>query len=106
MDAGLQQCVRAGSEMAVGHAVGAGEVGAGAKVVAMHSGALHDAAPLAAVMPSAMLFVPSIKGISHNYDEHTREEDIAAGARAFVAAAAAALLGQCDEHVQEEKAEL
>merc|ERR1712224_276583 len=33
----------------------------------LHSGALHDARNLAGVVPTAMLFVPSIKGISHNF---------------------------------------
>jgi acetylornithine deacetylase/succinyl-diaminopimelate desuccinylase-like protein len=28
---------------------------------------------LAEVMPAAMLFVPSIEGISHNFDENTSE---------------------------------
>ena len=43
----------------------------------MHSAALHDAAPLSHVMPAAMLFVPSIRGISHSFDEHTVDSDIA-----------------------------
>ena len=46
-------------------------------------------------MPAAMLFVPSIKGISHSFDEHTHDEDIAVGAIAYVGAAAGIVLGQC-----------
>lgn len=61
----------------------------------MTSRAIHDATPVASVMPAAMLFVPSIGGISHSYDEHTYDDDIAVGARAFVGAAAGILLQQC-----------
>ena len=50
---------------------------------------------MAARMPTAMLFVPSIDGVSHSFDEHTHDADIAIGARAFVAAAAGILLKQC-----------
>ena len=44
------------------------------------SGDLHDAAILAAHVPTAMLFVPSRDGISHSPDEFTRIEDIATAA--------------------------
>lgn len=47
----------------------------------MLSGASHDASPLSKVMPAAMLFVPSVSGISHSKDEYTRPEHLAAGAR-------------------------
>ncbi|WP_281982510.1 hydantoinase/carbamoylase family amidase [Thalassorhabdomicrobium marinisediminis] len=43
------------------------------------SGALHDATNVARLMPVAMLFVPSIDGISHAFDEDTRESDLVAG---------------------------
>jgi N-carbamoyl-L-amino-acid hydrolase len=43
------------------------------------SGALHDAANVARVIPSAMLFVPSIGGISHAFDEDTKEADLVKG---------------------------
>jgi allantoate deiminase len=45
------------------------------------SGALHDSAVLAPHIPTAMLFVPSRDGISHNLAEFSRVEDIAGGAR-------------------------
>jgi N-carbamoyl-L-amino-acid hydrolase len=45
------------------------------------SGALHDAAILAPLLPTAMLFVASKDGISHNPAEFSRIEDIAAAAR-------------------------
>jgi acetylornithine deacetylase/succinyl-diaminopimelate desuccinylase-like protein len=41
------------------------------------SGALHDAAILAPYLPTAMLFVASRDGISHNPAEYSRIEDIA-----------------------------
>jgi hydantoinase/carbamoylase family amidase len=44
------------------------------------SGALHDAAILAPLLPTAMLFVASKDGISHNPAEFSRIEDIAAAA--------------------------
>jgi N-carbamoyl-L-amino-acid hydrolase len=50
---------------------------------AMTSGALHDAAAMAPLVPTVMLFVPSIRGISHSRAEDTAEEDIAEGVRAL-----------------------
>ena len=50
------------------------------------SGALHDCAILAPLLPSAMLFVASSEGISHNPAEYSRPEDIAAAARIVAAA--------------------
>jgi hydantoinase/carbamoylase family amidase len=47
----------------------------------MPSGAGHDAMNVAKVTPTAMLFVPSEDGISHNPDEYTAPEDLADGAR-------------------------
>jgi N-carbamoyl-L-amino-acid hydrolase len=46
---------------------------------AMPSGAGHDAQNIARRMPSAMLFVPSIGGISHHWAEDTKDEDLALG---------------------------
>jgi N-carbamoyl-L-amino-acid hydrolase len=45
----------------------------------MPSGALHDASNLAGLMPVGMLFVPSINGISHAFEEDTREPDLVTG---------------------------
>jgi N-carbamoyl-L-amino-acid hydrolase len=50
----------------------------------MVSGAGHDAQSMAAVAPSAMIFVPSVGGISHNPDEFTRPEDVEAGANVLL----------------------
>ena len=55
----------------------------------MPSGAGHDAQIMAQMLPSAMLFVPSIGGISHHFAENTRDEDIVLGCRVFTDAAAA-----------------
>jgi acetylornithine deacetylase/succinyl-diaminopimelate desuccinylase-like protein len=53
----------------------------GMDVPTVPSGALHDAAILAPFLPTAMLFVPSRDGISHNPAEFSRIEDIAAAGR-------------------------
>ena len=45
----------------------------------MPSGAGHDAQNIARHMPAAMLFVPSIGGISHHWAEDTKDEDLALG---------------------------
>lgn len=57
----------------------------------MPSGAGHDAQMLAKVMPAAMLFVPSIGGISHHWSENTSDEDIALGGAVLTDAARALL---------------
>ncbi|MBO9430940.1 Zn-dependent hydrolase [Sulfitobacter sp. R18_1] len=44
----------------------------------MPSGALHDATNVARLMPVAMLFAPSIGGISHAFEEDTDEADLVA----------------------------
>lgn len=46
----------------------------------MTSGAGHDAQMIARIAPSAMIFVPSIGGISHNPKEYTNDDDLVAGA--------------------------
>lgn len=45
----------------------------------LNSGAGHDAQMLSRICPSAMIFVPSVAGISHNPAEHTDPDDLAAG---------------------------
>jgi N-carbamoyl-L-amino-acid hydrolase len=54
----------------------------------MPSGALHDATNVAAMMPVAMLFVPSINGVSHAFDEDTDERDLVAGVEILAGAVA------------------
>lgn len=56
---------------------------------AMPSGALHDATNVARLMPVAMLFVPSINGISHAFEEDTKQADLVAGLQVLAAAVAA-----------------
>ena len=46
----------------------------------MTSGAGHDAQMMARICPTAMIFVPSVKGISHNPAELTEPAHLAAGA--------------------------
>lgn len=50
----------------------------------MTSGAGHDAQMIARVAPSAMIFVPSVGGISHNPREHTPDADLVAGANVLL----------------------
>jgi len=57
---------------------------AGGKSLRMPSGAGHDAQILATIMPAGMLFVPSIGGISHHWNENTDDADIVTGANVFV----------------------
>lgn len=52
----------------------------------MPSGALHDATNVAALMPAAMLFVPSIGGISHDFAEDTKEADLVMGLKVLAGA--------------------
>lgn len=52
----------------------------------MPSGALHDATNLSRLMPVAMLFVPSIGGISHDFAEDTYEADLVTGLRVLARA--------------------
>jgi N-carbamoyl-L-amino-acid hydrolase len=52
----------------------------------MDSGALHDAAEVArAGVPTVMLFVQSLCGLSHTKAENTSDEDLALSVRALAA---------------------
>ena len=64
----------------------AGAAGLGIPLPDASSGALHDSAILAHCLPTAMLFVASKDGISHNPLEFSRSGDIAAAARIVAAA--------------------
>jgi N-carbamoyl-L-amino-acid hydrolase len=48
------------------------------------SGAGHDAQALAAVTPSGMIFVPSVRGVSHDPSEFTGWEDVVNGANVLL----------------------
>ena len=52
----------------------------GHSVKHMPSGTGHDAQMFAPNCPTAMIFVPSKDGISHNVSEYTAPEDLRAGA--------------------------
>lgn len=81
MDPGLQAHIETAAER---HAPG--------KWQRMPSGAFHDAGIISACMPSAMLFIPSIGGISHDFAEDSRDEDIVLGCQVLADAAASILL--------------
>jgi N-carbamoyl-L-amino-acid hydrolase len=53
----------------------------------MPSAAGHDAAVLSYRMPAGMMFIPSLRGISHHWSEDSKEEDIVLGAEVFADAA-------------------
>ena len=53
----------------------------GLKSMDMPSGAGHDAMHLAKVCPVGMIFVPCLRGVSHNEAESATPEDLAAGAK-------------------------
>jgi N-carbamoyl-L-amino-acid hydrolase len=82
MDGGFQGALVRAAER---HAMG--------QHVRMPSGAGHDAQILATRLPAAMLFVPSIGGISHHWAEDTKEADIVLGCTVFAEAAAEILRG-------------
>jgi N-carbamoyl-L-amino-acid hydrolase len=48
------------------------------------SGAGHDAAYIARVAPTAMIFVPCLNGLSHNEAESATFEDCAAGSQVLL----------------------
>ncbi|MCG7335628.1 allantoate deiminase [Sporosarcina sp. ACRSM] len=50
----------------------------------MHSGAGHDSQIIAPIVPTAMIFVPSRDGISHNPLEYTSPEELATGVQALI----------------------
>jgi len=50
----------------------------------MPSGAGHDAQMMQRLCPTAMIFVPSVAGLSHNVKEHTEAADLVAGAQVLL----------------------
>jgi N-carbamoyl-L-amino-acid hydrolase len=68
----LIDCVREGAQQA-GHSMRE-----------MASGAGHDAAYIARVAPTTMIFVPCLGGISHNEAESTTLEECGAGAQVLL----------------------
>jgi N-carbamoyl-L-amino-acid hydrolase len=53
----------------------------------MISGAGHDAQMMSRLCPTAMVFIPSIGGLSHNPAEFSTDEDMVAGANVLLSAA-------------------
>ncbi len=74
-----------------GHLAQAAQAHAPERWQRMPSGAFHDAGIVSAALPSAMLFIPSIGGISHDFAEDSRDEDIVLGCQVLADAAAAIL---------------
>jgi N-carbamoyl-L-amino-acid hydrolase len=74
------------------HVAAAAEAEVPGQWIRMPSGAGHDAQVIASRVPCAMLFVPSIGGVSHDFTEDTSTADIVLGCR-VAAAAAARILG-------------
>jgi N-carbamoyl-L-amino-acid hydrolase len=74
------------------HIAWAAEAAAPGHWIYMPSGAAHDAQWLSRCMPSGMLFVPSIGGVSHDFIEDTAEEHIVLGCQVAATAAASILL--------------
>lgn len=71
-DEGIQQLLRENAE------------NLGYSYLSLVSGAGHDAGNLVAVAPTAMIFVPCEKGISHNEAENAAPSDLAAGANVLM----------------------
>ena len=57
---------------------------AGLEQMSLPSGAGHDAQAIAAITPAAMVFVPSVGGISHAPAEYSTPEDCANGAQVLL----------------------
>ncbi len=53
----------------------------------LSSGAGHDAQIVSDIAPIAMIFVPSIRGVSHVPEEDTRDKDLIAGSQMLLATA-------------------
>lgn len=58
----------------------------GLKTKFMQSGAGHDSQEIARIAPVAMIFVPSVGGISHSYKEFTKPVDMINGANVLLRA--------------------
>lgn len=73
------------------HLIGAAAGRVDASWVEMPSAAAHDAMVLATHLPCAMLFVPSIGGISHDFAEDSSDDDIITGCRVLADAVVSTL---------------
>ncbi|MGO4738158.1 Zn-dependent hydrolase [Bosea sp. 2KB_26] len=73
------------SELIYGVEMSAAELGL--PIRRMISGAGHDAQMMSRICPTAMIFIPSIGGLSHNPAEFSTDEDMVAGANVLLSAA-------------------
>lgn len=73
------------------HLEAAAEKHAPGKWMRLPSGAFHDAGIISSTLPAAMLFIPSIGGISHDFAENSRDDDIVLGCQVLADAAASIL---------------
>ncbi|MEP3112500.1 M20 family metallo-hydrolase [Nisaea sp.] len=73
------------------HLAAAAEKTSPSKWRRMPSAAGHDPMVLSEALPCAMLFIPSIGGISHDFAEDSHEEDIVAGCQVLADATASIL---------------
>jgi beta-ureidopropionase / N-carbamoyl-L-amino-acid hydrolase len=56
----------------------------------------HDSTNLKDVVPTVMLFVPSVEGISHNEHEYTTDQDIVSGLHVLTDVVRSLCLGELD----------
>jgi len=56
----------------------------GLRHITFSSGAVHDAHSLASQVPTGLIFVPSVGGLSHCPEEETKDEDVIAGAKTLL----------------------
>jgi N-carbamoyl-L-amino-acid hydrolase len=73
-------------DAALARAVAEASRAQGQEPLSMPSGAGHDAMIISQKLPSAMLFIPSIGGRSHDIAEDTDEADIVLGCSTLAAA--------------------
>lgn len=64
----------------------------------VYSGAGHDLINTSMIMPAALLFIPSVKGISHHKDEFSKEEQIEKGTNVLIEAIKKIDRGDFDEN--------
>jgi N-carbamoyl-L-amino-acid hydrolase len=57
----------------------------GYRNIELPSGAGHDAMYLVRICPTGMIFVPCLRGVSHNESKRAMPQDLAAGARVLAA---------------------
>lgn len=74
----------AAMDATLGEQIAAATTRLGLSAMPLLSFAGHDAQAMARIAPTAMIFVPSVGGVSHNPEEFTRPEDVANGANVLL----------------------